>query len=316
MPRFFVAAALLCLLCCAGLRAVCAAPEEPSIVIDIPSRTLTLYSGARMVKEYPVGIGRPDQQTPVGTFTVVNKEVNPIWIKPVKEGEEIVVIASGPENPLGYRWIEFAPLYGVHGTNRPDSIGGYVSNGCVRMNESDVEELYAIVPVGTPVSITYERVRVKRNPDQSVTLFVYPDRYQRASVDLLDIERKLAACGAAGYFSGAQLAEALEKSDGKPLTTSPPISVMVYGKQIEAKGFWLAGERYLPVVPVATELKLAVSWDAPSATLSSAYGSAPGYVRNDILYVKAADAYALYQLRVRWKPERNQMQLDTYLEDL
>ena len=58
-----------------------------------------------------------------------------------------------PRNELGSRWIGFKPSYGVHGTIFPESIGKAESHGCVRMNNKDVEELYGLVVVGTPVKI-------------------------------------------------------------------------------------------------------------------------------------------------------------------
>ena len=81
---------------------------------------------------------------------MINKIVNPPWYK-----EPGVVIAAGdPKNVLGSRWIGISkPSYGIHGTVQPESIGQSVTEGCVRMKNSDVEELYAIVPEGTQVVI-------------------------------------------------------------------------------------------------------------------------------------------------------------------
>jgi len=109
--------------------------NSPQIIINLPSRTLQLYYGNTMSKEYYVAIGKPSTPTPMGNFYIVSKERDPIWIPP---GSNYVVM-SGPDNPLGYRWMEFLPLYGIHGTNAPWTIGMAVSNGCVRMREEEAE---------------------------------------------------------------------------------------------------------------------------------------------------------------------------------
>ena len=130
---------------------------SPAIVINLPSRMLELYSGNTLVKEYPVAIGKIATPTPLGKFVVIDKEINPIWTPKGPESS----VPSGPDNPLGYRWIGFFELYGIHGTNAPWSIGQAASNGCIRMKEEHVEELFEVVPYGTPIKITYDRIKVK-----------------------------------------------------------------------------------------------------------------------------------------------------------
>lgn len=124
------------------------------IAINRTKRILTLYYGKTVIKKYPVAIGKDSAKTPQGKFYVYLKRKNPMWTggrhsKPVPGGS--------PKNPLGKRWIGLSPgkgnLYGIHGNNSPYSIGGRVSKGCVRMINSDVHELYDLVPVGTPVWI-------------------------------------------------------------------------------------------------------------------------------------------------------------------
>ena len=66
----------------------------------------------------------------------------------------LVIPADSPDNILGSRWMGFdLPGYGIHGTTEPESIGKSCTQGCVRMLNSEVEELYDIVPVGTEVTI-------------------------------------------------------------------------------------------------------------------------------------------------------------------
>ncbi len=117
---------------------------------------LLLHDGDRLVKFYDVGIGRQDR-TPVGEFRIDLKEYEPDWWQPGQ-----LVEFGDPANVLGTRWMALAPIedtdkalkgYGIHGTWIPESIGTAASQGCIRMVNADVEELYDIVPVGVRVEI-------------------------------------------------------------------------------------------------------------------------------------------------------------------
>jgi peptidoglycan hydrolase-like protein with peptidoglycan-binding domain len=113
-----------------------ARPVNPIIVIDIDARRLTVYSEGKPFKSYPVAVGKPSTPTPVGNWKIVNKGV---W-------------GGG----FGTRWMGLSipwGRYGIHGTNRPGSIGTAASHGCIRMLNSHVEELYNWVGYGTPVKI-------------------------------------------------------------------------------------------------------------------------------------------------------------------
>lgn len=124
-------------------------PKEPfSAIVDKTSNMLYLMAGERLVKTYRVGTGKGDS-TPVGRFKILNKLVNPTWYYDGK-----VVPYGAPDNPLGTRWMGFdAKGYGLHGTTEPDSIGKSESLGCVRMLNSDVEELYELLPRNAMVHI-------------------------------------------------------------------------------------------------------------------------------------------------------------------
>jgi lipoprotein-anchoring transpeptidase ErfK/SrfK len=119
------------------------------IIVDKSQNILTLKSGDTIVKTYRVSTGK-NSCTPTGTFKIVTKIIDPPWY-PQGGG----MIPSGdPKNVLGSRWLGLSkPSYGIHGTIDPGSIGQSVTDGCVRMKNADVEELYAIVPEGTQVVI-------------------------------------------------------------------------------------------------------------------------------------------------------------------
>ena len=117
---------------------------------------LILSDKERLVKVYKIGIGRQDR-TPTGTFVIDLKEYEPDWWQPGR-----LVKFGDPDNVLGTRWMSLSPIegtnpalrgYGIHGTWQPESIGHAASQGCVRMVNGQVEELYDIVPTGTRVVI-------------------------------------------------------------------------------------------------------------------------------------------------------------------
>ncbi len=123
---------------------------ELSLLVDKSDYTLTILLNGHYIKQYPVGIGKSDK-TPVGEFVVDNKLVNPTWYAP-----DGVYPFGHPKNVLGTRWIGFEDRndlygYGIHGTADPDSIGKDMSNGCIRMKNENVEELFDFVKSMTRV---------------------------------------------------------------------------------------------------------------------------------------------------------------------
>jgi lipoprotein-anchoring transpeptidase ErfK/SrfK len=127
----------------------------PVIVIKRASNELTLYNGAKVVRQFGVATGQSVYPTPLGTFHIVVKWKNPWWYPPASPwaaGEKPV--PPGPGNPLGTRWMGLsAPGVGIHGTPEDGSIGYSLSHGCIRMHIPQAEWLFDHVDVGTPVYI-------------------------------------------------------------------------------------------------------------------------------------------------------------------
>ena len=123
------------------------------LVLSLSQRRVHLYHGDTVTASYDVAVGHPDTPTPVGDYEVFQMIVDPAWQSPWT-GE---VHAPGPNSALGVRWIGFVEMsngiIGFHGTPTVSSIGHAVSNGCVRMRNEDVVELFEQVTVGTPVSV-------------------------------------------------------------------------------------------------------------------------------------------------------------------
>lgn len=148
-------------------------PANPYLIrIDIRQPVLTVYKNGRSIRSYPVVLGRPETQTPVGNWRIIDKQKN--W-----------------GDGFGSRWLALnVPwgIYGIHGTNRPEYIGTYASNGCIRMRNVDVEQLYDLVPKGTPVNILGDPLRYIR------TL-----RYGNIGADVQLVQQRLKELG---YFRG------------------------------------------------------------------------------------------------------------------
>ncbi|MFH1287839.1 MAG: L,D-transpeptidase family protein [bacterium] len=117
--------------------------------IDLSDRSLILMNNDKRIKKYLIAVGADDSKTPIGKFTINQKLVNPTWYF---EGK--VYQPNTPENRLGTRWMGIsAKGYGIHGTNDPKAVGNAITNGCARLFNEDVEELYDILLEGTEVEI-------------------------------------------------------------------------------------------------------------------------------------------------------------------
>jgi lipoprotein-anchoring transpeptidase ErfK/SrfK len=123
-----------------------------TVLVDKSDYTLTLLLNGRFIKQFSIGIGKSGK-TPVGEFVVDNKLINPVWYSP-----DGIYQFGDPKNVLGTRWIGFEDQeglygYGIHGTREPDSIGKEMSNGCIRLTNEDVEELFNYVKAKTKVVV-------------------------------------------------------------------------------------------------------------------------------------------------------------------
>lgn len=143
-----------------------------AIEIDTTSPQLKLYQQGILFRTFVVALGKPQTSTPIGSWHVIDKQ-------------------SGWGSGFGTRWLGLdVPwgIYGIHGTNRPESIGQYASHGCVRMRNADVEFLYSLLPVGTPVRITGDPLRNLRRLE-----------YGNVGADVQQVQLRLQQLG---YYHG------------------------------------------------------------------------------------------------------------------
>ncbi len=126
---------------------------DPYLIINKSNNEMAFIVNGQIEKVYKVATGKTEVLTPEGEFTIIVKAIDPYYRK--KD-----IIGGAKENPLGTRWVGFdaketdGRIYGIHGTNDPNSIGMYLTGGCVRMYNEEVEELFSKVPLGTKVYIT------------------------------------------------------------------------------------------------------------------------------------------------------------------
>ena len=122
------------------------------IVVSIPDRKLAVLEGDRIVRIFQTAVGAPHSPSPTGVYQIVNTIADPTWYTKGK------IVPPGKCNPLGTRWLGLSRKgYGIHGTNRPNSIGRNASHGCIRMRNREVEELFKMVAVGEKVELYDER---------------------------------------------------------------------------------------------------------------------------------------------------------------
>lgn len=124
--------------------------QELHIEVWRGARVAVVFAGDRPVRIYPASVGREGEETPLGEFTLGICEQNPVYY-----GVTPPVPFGNPENPLGERWLGFSEKtsYGIHGTNSESTIGSRESEGCVRLHNQDVVDLFDLVPTSTRVKI-------------------------------------------------------------------------------------------------------------------------------------------------------------------
>lgn len=144
--------------------------------VDIPAKTLIVYEHQREIRRYPVATGAWDTPTPIGQFFINSRFAG--------EMSGFGTCFLGLNVPWGQ--------YGIHGTNKPNSIGANASHGCVRMHVRDAEELYALVP-------NWTRVVLEGGPYGLLDSSLRPLKSGDCGSHVLAVQQKLRALG---YYGG------------------------------------------------------------------------------------------------------------------
>lgn len=177
-------------------------PTELSqgLVINLPELLLYQFYMGVYQRRYALAVGKRSWPTPTGTYLILNKRRNPTWNVPVSiqeemwnKGKEVLEkVPPGPRNPLGKYWIgTSADGVGIHATNRPWSIGNFVSHGCIRMLPDEIAQLFPQVEVGTLVKIIYQPVKMALTREGRIFLEAHPNIYRR-KINYLGYVKKVA----------------------------------------------------------------------------------------------------------------------------
>lgn len=208
---------------------IAVANPQVQITINIAQRLLVLVEGER-VKAYPITVGKPGWPTPVGAFTVVGKETDPVWDVPRSiqremelEGKPVITrMEPSALNPLGRHWIGLSLAgIGIHGTNAPSSIYAFASHGCVRMHPDDVAELFERVSSGTTGVLVYEPV-VVTTIDGKVWIEAHPDAYRRVPDAAARVRAAITRAGLADRVEWGLITAALQQRRGYAIDVTKP----------------------------------------------------------------------------------------------
>lgn len=207
-------------------------PSGPRKGIVINLAELRLYyfhKDQPLVSTYPIGIGRKEWETPLGSGKIIEKTKNPSWRPPdsirkwYDENEMYLpeVVYPGPKNPLGkYAMRLSIPGYLIHGTNMPNGIGVRSSSGCIRMHPEDIESLFYKASVGDPVRIVHQPYKIGRYKNRVYAESHEPlsDEYYHQISDSEVLEQAIEAAVVSGARFDHDLArEALDRSRGYPI---------------------------------------------------------------------------------------------------
>ncbi|MGI8580343.1 MAG: L,D-transpeptidase family protein [Solirubrobacteraceae bacterium] len=133
------------------------ASKYPTVVtIDRAGFRLHLFKHLKLVKSYPIAVGRQGLETPTGLYPVNDRQVNPVWHVPNSSWAGKLAgktIPPGPKDPIKARWIGITGGAGIHGTTETGSLGSAASHGCIRMAIPDVIELFPRVPYGSMIYV-------------------------------------------------------------------------------------------------------------------------------------------------------------------
>jgi L,D-transpeptidase ErfK/SrfK len=198
------------------------------IVVNISEMRLYYFfekGKSNVVRTFPIGIGDEGKDTPVGTFTVIQKIVNPVWHVPLsiqQERPELPkTVPPGPENPLGSHALRLS--LGdvlIHGTNRPFAVGRRVTHGCIRLYPEDIPNLYSMVPNGMKVTIVRQPVKVGVK-EKRVYIEVHKYENQEKVNYFNEAVRMLTKKGLLKGVSTEKIYWAVEEKSGIPVDISP-----------------------------------------------------------------------------------------------
>lgn len=168
------------------------------VVINIPQQRLFLYKDGKLVKAYPVAVGKAATQTTLGEHKIGAKAFNPTWHIPKsiqkERGDGVKTIPPGSQNPLGPVFVRMGDPklgLGIHGTNAPASVPGVRSHGCVRMKSPDALEFAKTIHSGSPVSVIYQMATLNVDANNHLWLAAYRDPYNQKNLNAETLRKSI-----------------------------------------------------------------------------------------------------------------------------
>jgi len=200
------------------------------VVINVPQTRLFVYQDGRLIKSFPVAVGKMLTRTPTGSFEVTGIYHDPTWHVPKSiqaemrnQGRQVqIAVPPGPDNPLGKVFIRFGEPglgLGMHGTNAPGSVPGFRSHGCVRLKNPDALQLADLLSVGDTVTVAYQAILLDEDAEGRLWLTAYRNPYAHDDVSmsmLADVLLKWQRDHGQAIF-GRRVDEALVQRNGKPV---------------------------------------------------------------------------------------------------
>lgn len=211
--------------------------DDITLVVNVPQRMLFALDGQSDILGYPVALGRRDWPTPLGDFTVMNKEEDPTWDVPVsiqeemrREGRPVLQkVPPSSANPLGAFWLGLSlGSVGIHGTNAPSSIYRHTTHGCIRLHPDDIAKLYPLVPVGAKGVVRYEPILLART-SEGIFLEAHADAYRRMKMNsLLHVRETAVLAGISDLIDWSEVAKVLRDRQGiaRPVACARPGEIM------------------------------------------------------------------------------------------
>ncbi|CAH1078882.1 L,D-transpeptidase family protein [Candidatus Nitrotoga sp. 1052] len=204
------------------------------ILINLPQRMLYYFQAGKLMVYYPVGLGRPNWPTPMGSFSVINIQENKTWYLPKSIQEEmrregkivLTQVPPGPENPLGKHWIGLSlPGIGIHGTIAPASIYHFLSHGCIRLHPDDIAALFQQVRKNLTGKLIYVPVLLVRLKDGRVFLEVNRDVYKKNIDPITIVENSAKTQGIGDMVDWDKVKEVIQLKEGLAREVGLPVPI-------------------------------------------------------------------------------------------
>lgn len=201
------------------------------VVVNIPQNRVFLYQDGNYVGSWKAAPGKPSTPTPTGKWRIGQIKDNPVWYIPASIQAEYNAkgikhkgfVKPGPNNPLGPVFIRMGQTsIGLHGTNKPSSVPGFPSHGCVRMKSEEAVELSEGLNVGDEAEIVYQPILTNIDEQGNLWLSVTKDVYKKGIAYTVDtvfamIDKIPTDTDVTIEFDEELIKQALSAKDGKPV---------------------------------------------------------------------------------------------------